>query len=259
MRRLTLRTLLLILLLGVDRGSIISNTPYSRVENKGGGGGQSSNNVHNVTVNCGDDTVLGSTVFRCSQDIFHLASSGFPWTIRGSQRNFRPNPTVTDKINTLRDALDSLNHTCHINDKSQSCLSERGIRDYCLVTTGEGGLFQMDFQFICHHRRRDENLVRFLQCLHDTRVLVMLYFHIADRCRGMGILDDMMRRIKNARFYNLNINPYWHQTNIPLLYCLPKSVISTCIRDIVQDQCGTMTADLVQNYLVYTQDWFGQA
>ncbi len=133
-----------------------------------------------------------------------------------------------------------------------------GIQDYCLATVDYTN-FQPRFDYICHHQRRDENLVHSLQCLHDTRLLTMLYFHIADRCRGFGILDNVMRRYKNAYFYRLNITPWLNQAFTPRLHCLPRSVISTCIRNIVQDHCGTMTADFVQNYLIYTQDWFGQA
>ncbi len=85
----------------------------------------------------------------------------------------------------------------------------------------------------------------------------MLYFHIANRCRGFGILDNM-RRFKNAYFYRLDINPYYNQAKSSLLYCIPKSVVPTCIRDIVEDQCGTMAADFVQNYIVHHQERLAQ-
>ena len=87
----------------------------------------------------------------------------------------------------------------------------------------------------------------------------MLYFHMADRCRGVGILDDIMRRRKNAHFYTLDIKTVGQRPLIPLLYCLPRPAISTCVKGIVEDECGTMTADFIQNYLTYLQDWFGQA
>ncbi len=48
----------------------------------------------------------------------------------------------------------------------------------------------------------------------------------------------------------------WKQT---ILYCLPKSVISTCIRDIVEDHCGVTASDLIQHYILYIQDWYNQA
>ncbi len=120
-------------------------------------------------------------------------------------------------------------------------------------------MLQTVFQFICHNQQRDENLVHSLECLHETRVLAMLYFHIANRCRGMGILDDIMRRKKNLYFYTLGFKPDRGGGHIPRLYCLPRSVISTCIRGIIEDHCGASTADFVQKYLVYLQHWFGQA
>ncbi len=107
--------------------------------------------------------------------------------------------------------------------------------------------------------KRDENLITSLQCMRDSRVLEMLYSHRADRCRGMGIVDHITRRNKNAYFYNLDIAPIWYQPSSPWLYCVSKSVISTCIRGIVEYYCGTMTADFVQAYLIHLQDVFDQA
>ncbi len=141
-------------------------------------------------------------------------------------------------------------------DRSQACLEESRIPDYCLLTVtapATGVSINIDFRFICRHQRRDENLVRSLQCLHDKRLPTMLLFHIADRCRGMCILDDIMTRYQFVHFNRLDIKPVGETTHISRLYCLPKSVISTCIKDIVEGYCGNMTADLVQKYLFYSQ------
>ena len=219
---------------------------------------KSSRIVHNTTVNCGDRDVQRETVYRCQRDGYHPVGFGYPWSPDGSQRYSRHKPNVTEKNSLLRDALDSLNQLCYNHDRSHTCLKESGIQGYCLAANEYMNL-QPCFDFICHHQRRDENLVHSLQCLHDTRLLTMLYFHIADRCRGFGILDDIMRRYQNAFYYRINVAPFLDQALTPRLYCLPKSVISTCIRDIVEDHCGSMTSDFVQNYLIYTQDWFGQA
>ncbi len=67
-----------------------------------------------------------------------------------------------------------------------------------------------------------------------------------------------MRRYKNAYFYDLDTNPVEYTGDIPQLYCLPKSVISTCIRGIIEDHCGMMTADLVEGYILHLQDWYDQ-
>ncbi len=217
-----------------------------------------SNKTHNVTVDCGDATVMANTVEQCQRDLFQLSLCGYPWSPQCRQRKSRNNPNATDRDNTLRDALDSLNHVCGIQGRSRTCLEESGIQGYCLATSLYQYM-QMDFQFICHHQQRDENLIHSLQCLRDRRFLAMLYIHIADRCQGMGILDNIMRRYKHAYFYTLNIIPAVDQALIPLLYCLPKSVISTCIRHMVEDLCGTMAAVFVQNYLLYIQNYFDQA
>ncbi len=89
----------------------------------------------------------------------------------------------------------------------------------------------------------------------------MLYFHIANRCRGFDILDDIMTRNKRIYFYNLDVNPTWEEPRFTfnLLYCVPKHVISTCIRHIVEDGCGLMAAGLLQNYLLFIQNRLARA
>ncbi len=246
--------IILLFLLKISTSSVLHSRPFSEVPKPSVGNRPWSNHVHNATVNCGNITAMRNTVIQCHRDLSLLVDYGYPWSHHNSQRNSRNSPNAADRNNTLRDAMDSLNHVCSVHDRSRTCLKESGIRDNCLATIGyPHGAIQIELRFICHHQQRDENLVHSLQCLHDTRVLAMLYFHIADRCRGFGILDDIMRRYKNAYFYRASVNPVQEQVFIGPLYCLPKSVISTCIRDIVEDHCGVITADLVQNYLYYLQ------
>lgn len=83
----------------------------------------------------------------------------------------------------------------------------------------------------------------------------MMFFHIANRCRGIGILDDLMRHQKNAYFYLLDVSPFWDKQILLPLYCLPKGVVAICIRQPIDDYCGATTADLVQHYILYMQDW----
>ncbi len=251
--------LLLFSVLKVSGSSITHRTPYSTVQKTTVGASPWSRSVHNVTGECGGYTNRRKIISQCQRYLYQMTRYGYPWSPTGRQRNYRNERNVTERINrvTLRDALDALEHVCYIYDSSHTCLAENGIRDYCIATT-EYSSYLTDFQFICHHSPRNENLVRSLQCLHDTRLMATLYFHIANRCRGMGILDDIMRRYKNAYFYAMGIKPGREQPIVPGLYCLPRSVISTCIRDIVKDHCGIMTADFVQNYMLHLQDWFDQ-
>ncbi len=77
---------------------------------------------------------------------------------------------------------------------------DNGVPDYCRDTIA-GENIETDFQFICQHQERVENLIRSLQCLRDKRALVMLLFHIGNHCfRGMDILDDLMTRMKMHYF-----------------------------------------------------------
>ncbi len=244
-------TLLVLLLTASEFKRSVTSKSYSAFDNARNVTCQNSSTVHNVTADCGDPGVLTNTVWQCQRDLNYLTRYGFPWLAR--RNNSRNNPNATDRSHTLRDALDSLNHVCRIHDRSRACLEERGIGGYCLRNTILSPSLQEDFYFICH-LERDENLVHSLQCLHDTRLFAMLLFQIASRCRGFAIADDLIRRYKKAYFYTLNINPHWDKPTPSLLYCLPKSVISICIKNIVEDHCGTVTANFVQNYFVYIQD-----
>ncbi len=185
MRVLSVRALLLIflLVLRVSRSSVTGRRLDSRVGTVNAGSSSKSNNGHNVAVHCGDPLALRRTGWQCQRDIIMLSSYGFPWSPQGSHRKSRYNLNVADRNRTLRDALDSLNDVCHITNRSMRCLEENGVRGFCLRLIGLFPLL-LDFQFICHHQPRGENLIHSLRCLQDTRVFVMLYFHIAARCRG---------------------------------------------------------------------------
>ncbi len=216
------------------------------------------NRTHHVSINCGDTLVVKRTVLLCQRELRHLSTQGYPWFVNGNQKSAVSNSSLANDTNNLQDTLDSLAYVCRVLDRSRVCLQENNILDYCMEAV-HGLLLDKDFQFICRHRQRDENLVRSLQCLHDNRMLTMLYFHIGSHCfRGLDILNDLVTRVKRAYFYGLDVTPPEEMPNVHPFYCLPKNVISTCVRDIVEDRCGTMSADMVQDYLEYYQDWYGQ-
>ncbi len=60
-------------------------------------------------------------------------------------------------------------------------------------------------------------------------------------------------------FFKLNVWPPSKQPRIPDRYCLPKQVISTCMRKVIENQCGSSTAALVQDYLSQAQHWTAKA
>ncbi len=144
---LAVRALLLALLFvrRVTDGSVLHSRLYSEVESTTLGTNQTSSNVHNITVACEDH----KTAFECRRDLNQLLKYGYPWSYAVSQRRSKHNPNATDKNITLGDALDSLNHVCYIHDKSQACLEENGITNFCLAATPVGLTAQTDFQFIC--------------------------------------------------------------------------------------------------------------
>ncbi len=225
---------------------------------------QSQNIIHNATTNCGDYAHLRGSVAKCQRDLWRLALNGNVWFGSDNsmiQTRSENNQNTTYGTNKLRDPLDSLHHACSVYNRSRKCLKEKGVMgDYCLNTVDGLGI-ELEFRFICQHQRRGQKLIRSLQCLRDNRLLVMLFFHIANHCvRGMDILDDLMTRIKNATFYMLNINNYTAEPHFnTYLFCLPRHVISTCVAQIVKQQCGKCSSDLVQNYLQYLQDRYGQS
>ncbi len=246
--RATLILMVLLLTARKSRSNIISR-PYS-IPNARGDTRDIVQSFGRVVPNdCGDRTVLQKHVWQCVGDLYQLTGNGYPWTPHRNQRNFK------DNLNNIRDALDSLNYACLTFDRSQRCLLEHGISDYCLATTRYWHM-NIYFSFICHHRQRDENLARSLQCLHYKRVMVMLYFHIAQRCRGSGILDNIPRQYYKHAYFNTR-EFMWNST-IPCLLCLPRTVISACVKDCVEDLCGVMTAEFAHDYLLYLRDWFGR-
>ncbi len=216
--------------------------------------------MHNVTMDCGDIANLYRSVATCQRGLWQLVVKGNVWLFPGIQGRVGNSQNARNFTDNLMDSLDSLDHACYIQERSRKCMEEHGVGDYCLSTVN-GLDLEMNFQFVCQHQQRDENLIRSLQCLRDNRLLVMLFFHIANHCfRGQNLLDDVMRRIKNAHFYMLDINPptKMPHVNTPL-YCLPMHVISTCVTEIVEDHCGKRSSELVQNYLLYLQDRFNHS
>ncbi len=116
----------------LSSGSVIHSKPYSRMEKTNVGTIVMSKNANNITVAC--ENYTREAVFQCHRDLYYLAYYGYPWSPRSSQRQHNHNDP-TDRNNTLMDSLDSLNYVCAIYDKSQTCLEENGISDYCLATT----------------------------------------------------------------------------------------------------------------------------
>ena len=206
--------------------------------------------VYNSTIKCGNPD---EAVNHCTWGLYRIASQGYPWfrhTAKGGYRN------ATHWKSRVGDALDSLAEVCKSLDRTQRCLQENAISDNCLLLHLSVGLeVLMVFRYICHFQPRDENLVHSLQCLRDKRVMSMLYFNMGQQCvDGMDILDNLMIRRKNVCYFSLNVWP-----KIPEMYCLPKQVISTCMREVVESQCGASTAALVQDYLSHAQYWTGKA
>ncbi len=202
--------------------------------------------LHHSKIDCSD-------ALRLPYTLFYPYFGGYPWS---GKNDLRKNHNVTDG---LHDALDAINHVCDISDRIHIRIRDSGIQDYCLLSMGSPyapGF--LSFRFLCHHQPRDENLLHSLQCLHDHRLLTMLYFHIGSQY-GTGILDRIMRGNKNAFWYSINV---WPEVDEPIgfpMLCLPKDVISTCVRTIVESRCGNMTAVLVQDYILYLQHWAAQA
>ncbi len=250
--------LIALLKVTVSGSSVTHSRSYRHFVHRNIDSSQMSGTVHNVTVDCGGLNERQLAARHCLGDLQFLAYQGYPWSSPVQHTVLSDDQNVTVK-DYLRYDLKFLSRACAIEERSRSCLQEHGIENFCLMTLIQYHTLVPDFQFICNHRQRDENLLHSLRCLSNKHLLVMLYFHIAYRCGDFGILDDVLIRQKRAYFYTLNVSPPTDLPYLPLLYCLPKDVIKTCIRQVIGDFCGTFTADLVQHYLLYTQGWVGQA
>ncbi len=213
---------------------------------------------YNATVNCLARYINSMVMcFRCGDRLFFLTVLGYPW--RGFHKYLTKKQ---NRNNTLKDPLDFLNHVCDTAGRAQTCLQDRCICDYCFVSytdrTVSGSSLIPSFSFICQPQYRNENLLHSLRCLHDNRLISMLYFRIGSQC-GIGILDRIMKGNHNVFWYGLNVSPPSAALFAFPLLCVPNDVISTCVRVIVENQCGNMTAVLVQDYLLYIQAWAEQA
>ncbi len=226
----------------------------------------------NVTA-CPSDR-LDAAISKCiwkdgKGDLIRRINAGFPWSPETLDRHSDYPGAIhhlggisktrlgrMDRKGSLLDPMDNLDGICKDFDKASSCLGEYQTPEFCLRLGSM--VFQpfinfKTFKFICRNQTRDANLLRSLQCLHDTRLPSMLYYHIATECRqGMDILDQQMLARKKTQLYILN-------SRIPLnsmfkLYCLPERVLSKCVHEFVENHCGKMAADLLVNYINYIQE-----
>ena len=212
---------------------------------------------YNATIDCGDPTKLYNTCHQCTLGLFELFVYGYPWLGRNALRN-KSYVSVTD--GRLKDVLDSMNDVCDAADRAHVCLRDSGVQNYCLMALKDDSSMKsvQTSQFVCHHQPRNESLLHSLQCLYDNRLLTMLYFHIVSQC-GIDILDRIMTGNRNVLWYEINVWPPSHAPAFSELLCLPKDIVSTCVRTIVESRCGNMTAVLVQDYILYLQHWIAQA
>ena len=169
------------------------------------------------------DTAIRQCIWKHSVghgDFVRRMISGFPWypyTLKhtgysGSAQHFNViMKTGLGGINAkggLLDPLDNLGGICKDFDKASYCLEEHQTQDFCLLLSSRVfGSFEVfkTFEFFCRNQTRDENLLRSLRCLHDTRLPSMLYYHISTECRqGMDILDQRMLARKRRFLYDQN-------------------------------------------------------
>ena len=146
---------------------------------------RTNDKINNNTLSLHHSKIDCSNTPELFNGSIHPFIEGFPWAGKN----------VTGSFN---DALDAINHACDISDRIHARSRYYGIQDYCLMTRSEYGHVAGDFiafRFLCHHQPRDKNLLHSLQCLHDHRLLTMLYFHIGIQY-SIGILDRISRRNK---------------------------------------------------------------
>ncbi len=240
--------IMLLIVKGMDSYAIHSRSRHKfnreRVRTNG-----TSQPPYNATIDCPGDT--RDIIWKCEGGLYNLTQAGYPWS--GVYNDSRKKQSLN---NTVKDALDVLNHVCDTADRAQACIRHSGIQDYCMLEAWLSSDEIPSFPFICQPQYRNENLLHSLQCLHDNRLLTMLYFRIGSQC-GIGILDRIIRGRKNVFWYRINVSPVIPMPDIMPMLCLPKDVISTCVR--VENQCGNMAAVLVQDYILYLQGWAARA
>ena len=225
----------------------------------------------NVTA-CPSDR-LDAAISKCiwkngNGDLLRRISIGFPWSPTALNRHSGYPGSVhhlEEKIHLGRDGgngsvldpMDNLDGICKNFDKASNCLGEYQTQEFCLwldSTVFPSFTTVKTFKFICHNQTRDDNLLRSLRCLHDTRLPSMLYYHIATQCRqGMDILDQQMIARKKCELYTLNMR-IKIGGGVEKLYCLPERVLSKCVHKFAEEHCGRMAANLLVSYVNYIQE-----
>lgn len=197
-------------------------------------------------------------ISRCQEDLEKL-TQGYPWyfvpTNTSKRHSFKERARSTGEPG---DPLDALNHVCDVLEKTETCLWENNVDPACLIVGNFLARKQSNFQFLCHHQKRDTNLLNSLQCLLDTRVTTMLDFYILTECwNGEKILNDQMSRKKNALYYNLNV---WPSEYVPRLVssfcCFPTDALVPCVKPIITTRCGDEAATMVVDYIIFVQDQY---
>ncbi len=208
--------------------------------------------IQNETVDNICPSGTADKITHCRKTLDETASMGFPWT-----RSLWEMPVGSHKHNPLKDILSNLNHICQLFSRFQNCISEQSIIDYCLmIPPNQKLMLKVTFDFICNVEPRNENTFRSLQCLYDTRVMSLLYFHIGNECPdGPEILDNQMKVFKTAFFYTLDIPAAFCKRNNPPVIIdalnLPTAVARGCVKDIVERRCGELTGRLIVQFIEF--------
>ncbi len=246
--------MLLLLSVGRDVDSKPSHTtngddPYKNV-------GKKCISVHNMAM----------ARDRCTRGLIDLINQGFPWLPwspetpkrRRSNNSFQPpsggnNRHPAYNQGGVSDPMDSLEHVCQFFERMSNCMDEHKSPVSCMLLVSETFTAYKAFEFLCRNQTRNENLLHSLACLHDTRLPTMLHYHIAADCRdGFDILDQQMLAKKGTQLYELNSPAFIGF--FTTLYCLPESVLSTCVFYFAERYCGTMAADTVLAYVRFQRD-----
>ncbi len=203
-------------------------------------------------------------VDRCTRGLRELFATGFPWLpwspetpkrrrSNSLQHRWEGNSMHPDNNKGgVSDPMDSLNHVCQFFERMSSCMDKHKIPVYCTILSPDHFIAYKALEFLCRNQTRNENLLHSLRCLHDTRLPTMLDYHIAAECRqGFNILDQQMLARKRRYLYMLNSQV---PVDIITLYCLPESVLSTCVYNFAKRYCGTMAAKVLLAYVHFQRD-----
>ncbi len=181
----------------------------------------------------------------CADRLRKAALRGYPWSY---------------KTQHFGDPTWPIKEVCDEFQQYSTCLSDTQDDNECLLfcTFPVNAFYlKMTFEFLCNVKDIDQ-MMRSLQRLQSTRVLGVMMFHIGNN-GGSDLLNELIQRWNSVWINILNDHAMQSSPAVPPLLCLTGNERLTYVRPVVVENCGEVTADFVESYLSFQENYYQDA